>query len=134
MAEVIAATSTPTEDAKVIRRKVYDAIEAVYDEKRKCYSVGLKGYHTDESIAKSIGCAEQLVTKVREEFFGPGEPDEPTEDIKKFQMIIAHLDKEADENEAVIDGMKEQVSKLRKGIDAARKQLKEMCQANGWYH
>ena len=134
-------SALPTEDAKVVRRKVYDAIEAVYDEKRKCYGRGLNGYHTDEPIAKSVGCALNLVSKLREEFFGPAAPDEPTEDIKAFQITLDHLERDletfASDLQAHIrltDGLKEQLTKLRKQKGDVAEALKEMCEANGWYH
>lgn len=124
----------PTDDAKVLRRKVYEAIEAVYDEKRKCYGRGLKGYHTDESLAANLGCSANLITKVREEFFGPGEPEEPTEDIKAMQVTFGHLQKEADEMRNVVDGMKEQIAKFHNKLAGVKSELKAMCEANGWYH
>ena len=79
--------SEPTDAAKAQRRMVYMALEDAYDEAGKHY----KPTHTDETVAKVVGCAIQLVSKVRDEFFGPnGPPDE----IAAIKLEVVALGRE----------------------------------------
>lgn len=125
----------PTEDAKAVHRKVYDAIDAVYDAERSRYTRGLNGWHSDDSIAKSVGCAPALVAKVREEFFGQAiPPEEPTEEIKSLQSNMAQLEKEFQDRENFLDGLKIQMKESQKRLKETREKLKKLCEDNGWYH
>lgn len=64
-------TAVPSDAAKALRRKIYEAIEAAYDEGKKRYRTKLKGEYSDQSLADEVGCSVALVEKVRDEFFGP---------------------------------------------------------------
>jgi len=123
----------PTEAAKALRRRVYEAIEDVYDDKLRCYRMALGGRHSDESISKRLQCAAALVAKVREEFFGPAAPDEPTEEIKSISTDLAHLLRETKEWENLAAGLKKQAVDLRKMATCIEQRLKKLCEAHGWY-
>lgn len=120
--------------AKVLRRRVYEAVEEVYDDRFKRYARGLKGLHTDAAIAAKLDCHENVVAKVREEFFGPAQGDEPTEQIKAMQAKIAHMEKEGQDLQALADGLRKQVVGHRKKIGVSKDEMKSMCEEHGWFH
>jgi hypothetical protein len=65
----------PSDAAKAQRRMAFIAVEAAYDENNRRYRDG----HTDETVAKEVGCVVKIVVDVREQFFGPAAPPEPPE-------------------------------------------------------
>lgn len=124
---------TPTDDAKAKRREVFMAIEEAYNEARKCYNVGPRGQYTDATIAADVGCAAALVTKVREEFFGPAMSSEPPE-LKPMQETLAYLLKEAAQMEIQAKGLGQQSRTLRKQAEDMEVALAALCKEFGWGH
>jgi hypothetical protein len=128
------STMTPSDSAKVLRRKVYEALEDAYDERFKRYKTKLKGEFTDASIAKTVGCSVDLVTKIRDEFFGPATRAEPTEEIRSLQITLANLEKEGQELNNLAAGLGVQVRAHRQKIGVVKDDLTRLCETQGWAH
>lgn len=128
------ATDIPSDAAKVLRRKVYDAIDEAYDEKGKRYRAKLNGKFSDQSIADDVGCSPQLVEKIREEFFGPAGQSEPLEQIKALQIALSHLERDNIAIENLAKGVGQQVREHRQKISVVKGDLKRLCQDFGWAH
>lgn len=133
-AENVVSIGSPSDAAKLMRRRAYEIIEENYDEKHKRYKIGLKGPKTDEGMAKLAGCSVSLIENIREEFFGPASIDEPTEQIKELQKDLSFLHRNLKELEDMSAGIRKQAVDLRAKVVRMEAQLKEMCQAHGWYH
>lgn len=125
-------TKTPSDAAKVLRRKVYDALEVAYDEQKKRYRTKLTGEHTDASLADSIGCSVSLVEKIREEFFGPPGRAEPTDQIKAMQTKLSHLERESDDMDKMAAGLTKQAKEHRQKIGVLKGDLKSFVESHGW--
>lgn len=108
-------TPTPSPAAGRARRLVYMALEDYYDETTKLYRPG----HSDASIAKECGIAENVVKTIREESFGP--LAEPTE-ITAFRAEIEQVRKE-------VDAM---VNAARHHIQALENRLGAIAKKGGW--
>ena len=128
------ATDVPSDAAKVLRRKVYDAIDEAYDEKGKRYRAKLNGKFSDQSIADDVGCSVQLVEKIREEFFGPAGLSEPVEQIKALQVALSHLERDNTALENLAKGVGQQAREHRQKISVVKDDLKRLCQEFGWAH
>jgi hypothetical protein len=61
----------PSEAAKRAKRLIYQALEAYYDEQKKCYKNG----KSDKAVANEVGASEAFVRQIREADFGPIEID-----------------------------------------------------------
>lgn len=127
-------TAVPSDSAKALRRKVYEALEGAYDEQKKRYRAKLKGENSDKSIAEEIGCSVALVEKVREEFFGPADRAEPTEQIKAMQIKLSHLERESDDMDKLAKGLAQQVKEHRNKVGVLKDDLKSLCLEFGWAH
>ena len=61
---------TPTPEqvkrARVLRNLIMTALETAFDVEKERY----RGDGSDEKVAAGLGCSEQLVAKIRTEFFG----------------------------------------------------------------
>ncbi|HWU03153.1 MAG TPA: hypothetical protein VN222_10475 [Novosphingobium sp.] len=79
------APAAPTDAAKDMRRMAYMAIEDGYDQGAKRYRPG----HSDEAVAKAVGCAVALVAKIREDFFGPNTPPNEIEQVEARLVTIS---------------------------------------------
>lgn len=126
--------SAPSDAAKIVRRSAYEAIEAAYDQRLKCYSFKVTGRASDDSIARTIGCSEQLVAQIREEFFGPAEPHEPTEDITNLKRSMAEFERETQNFQALANGLRKKAVDLNKELQSLNNRLADMCAAHGWGH
>ena len=126
-------TTLPTDAAKVLRRRAYEAIEDYYDEVRKRYKPSLTGgRHTDKSIADELQCAEQLVAKVREEFFGPNTVTSEPDALKGVKTDLAYLQKEAGEIENLAKGLRQQAKTWQAKADEMARRVDELCADHGW--
>lgn len=128
------STDVPSDAAKVLRRRVYDALDEAYDEKAKRYRAKLNGKFTDQTIADGLGCSVKLVEKIREEFFGPAGDSEPVEQIKALQISIAHLEKRSAEMSDMAKGLGVQIKEHQQQVRVVKDDLKRLCQDFGWGH
>lgn len=93
VAERPAMPSTP-ELTPELRRSVFRAIDAHYDEAAQCY----RGIITDQHIAAETGAATSDVAAIRRENFGPAENKLLTEVMEK----LAEAEKRRDQAAAMI--------------------------------
>ncbi len=136
----IAAAPQPTKDARAMRRAVLEWLEQGYDTDAGRYRPGI----TDATIAKETGAAEQMVGKLREEFYGDaGEPPELQEAryiiqrerqaLERANTTIA--DKVA-EAKATIERLERDIADNRRHCDKtvaqALERIEQIAKRNGW--
>jgi hypothetical protein len=117
----------PSDAARTQRRMIYIALEAAYDESARHYKAG----HSDETIAKEVGCAANAVRIVREEFFGPAQPPEPPE-IAQLRADLASALETSRAYRAEADRMVAQASALEGHVQSLSDRLDRWAKAQGW--
>lgn len=134
-APVLRAVDTPatppSEGAKMQRRLAYTAIEDVYDEKLRTYTKGA----SDAGIAAVVGCSENLVAGIREEFFGPAAMPEPPEVIalrEDHAAVIEAIAAVRRDMASVRSSFETTLADLDKKATGIGHRLDNAAQANGW--
>jgi hypothetical protein len=117
-----AGMSSPSPAAGRARRLVYLALEDYYDEVKR----GYKPPHSDASIAKECGVAEQLVKSIREESYGPlavpGELAEVKREIAGLEQRCKDVQSDATSRLATI----------ARDVGTLATRLESICKKNGW--
>lgn len=127
MPEAQREPAQPSDAARTQRRMIYIALEAGYDEVARHYKPG----HSDEAIAKEVGCPANAVRIVREEFFGPAQPPEPPE-IAQLRADFAGALETARAYRAEADRMVSQASALEGHVQTLSDRLDRWTKAQGW--
>lgn len=111
-----------SEAARMAKRFVMGGLETYFDDMKGCYKPG----HSDATIAKNAGVSEDVVKRLRIEFYG--DLKEPTE-IEEFREEARKLEIELQElNETV----QARSSALNKRLDDLHEKIDRIVRMNNW--
>jgi hypothetical protein len=112
-------TTQATDKARTAKRLAMMELEDSFNVEKGQFKTGV----SDASIAKELGVAEQVVAKLREEFYGPLKTPDGIEDVRK-QLAEFTADHKRKMHE-LDTGFLEKISKLNNRLDA-------LVAKNGW--
>lgn len=126
---IAAATSSPSPEARRVRRAVVEALMMCYNEEAKRYDQS----YSDAKVAEETGAALAYVKQVREDFFGPlAVPVEFADLTANHEALVEAIATTRRDMATVRTNGEATIAKLERDAAAIGTKIDALARKNGW--